>query len=199
MKKGLLSAIIFSLAVTFSSHQAHAIVIGIDPSSQVVPVGNPFTVGLTISGLGSGSVPSLGTFDVDLTFDPAILSFGSVSYGDPVLGDQLDLSGLGAITITTPGAGSVNLFELSLDLPDVLDTLQADSFTLATLTFDPLSLGTSQFNLLNIKLGDAVGNALLTDVRGGSVSVVPEPATILLLASGLGALGLGNWKRRRQG
>ena len=75
-------------------------------------------------------------------------------YGDPVLGDQLDILVFGVPTTTTPGVGTVNLFELSLDAPGVLDTIQAGSFTLATITFATLALGTSGIDPSIIALGN---------------------------------------------
>jgi hypothetical protein len=48
-----------------------------------------------ISGLGDGTAPSLSTFDLDISFDPTILAFSTAVFGDPILGDQLDIWGLG--------------------------------------------------------------------------------------------------------
>ena len=76
-----------------------------------VDVDYPLEVALQVSGLGDFTAPSLGTFDVTVTFSPALLDFERVTYGDPALGDQLDLSGLGTLIATTAGVGSVNLFE----------------------------------------------------------------------------------------
>jgi hypothetical protein len=155
------------------------------PSDQTVSAGGTVSIDLAISGLGTGTPPSLSVFDLDVTFDDSVLSFLSFTFGDPILGDQLDLSGLGSLTVVTQGAGTVNLFELSFDLPADLDSLQADIFDLGTLTFLAVSNGVSNLGLSVNALGDASGNSLPTDVLGGRVVVdataVPEPAVLLLL------------------
>lgn len=192
MKKSILAILLASM-VLLGVSPAFAISIGFNPVNSTVTLGSPVDVALTISGLEDSASPSLGIFDLDLSFDPTILSLSGVSFGDPVLGDQLDLFGLGSITATTPGSGSVNLFELSFDLPDDLNMLQAGDFTLAMLTFNTLSAGTSSLTLSVNALGDAFGDPLVATLNNGSIAVVntvPEPGTLLLLASGLAVFAL---------
>jgi len=197
MKKSSFLAFVLGLTIFLSGTSAQAASIEVSPVSQNIQIGNPVDVDLTISGLGDFAPDSLSTFDLDLLFDSSILGFNSVAFGDPVLGDQLDLFGLGSLTSFDDSvSGVVNLFELSFDLPGDLDTLQAGSFTLATLTFDTLGLGTSSLDLSINALGDAFGDPLVADLSSGSVTVVPEPSTMLLLGSGLA--GLGFFRRRRK-
>src|SRR3989344_3347510 len=139
MKKLFINAL-FGLIILLTSISAQAITIGFGPVSQTVPAGTPINVDLTISGLGDFTAPSLSTFDLDIFFDPGILNFSSAAYGDLILGDQLDPFGFGSITATTPGVGTINLFELSLDLPFDLEDFQAGDFTLARLTFDTIGI-----------------------------------------------------------
>jgi hypothetical protein len=174
---------------------ASATTINFAPVTQDASLGTSFTVAITISGLNDFTAPSLGVFDVDVNFDPSILSFGSVSYGDPILGDQLDLFGLGSLTATTLGTGFVNLFELSLDSIDDLNGSQAGDFTLATLGFDALAVGVSPLRFTVNALGDAEGNTLSADAGTGVANVVqpvPEPALFLLTACALA----GIWSTR---
>lgn len=172
MRKGLFLALFLGLAIFFSSSTAQAVIsLEFVPSSQTVTRGFPINVAVKISGLGDLTAPSLGTFDLTVNFDPTILSFRRVSYGDPILGDQLDLSGLGSPTVTTSGKGFVNLFEVSFDLPDDLNALQSGEFILAVLTFKAVADGNSPLSLTVNALGDAFGETLTADVGSGSVAV----------------------------
>jgi PEP-CTERM motif len=177
---------------------AGAITLQIDPSNQDVTTGSTVNAELVVSGLGSAAAPSLSTFDLDVTFDDSILSFLDFTFGDPILGDQLDLSSLGSITAVSPGVGTVNLFELSFDTSTDLDTLQAGSFTLGTLRFGALSTGVSAIGIAVNALGDANGDPLTAEIVGGRVAVsaaqVPEPASVLLLLAGV--VGFAGFRAR---
>jgi len=173
---------------------AYAVTLAFEPLSQQANLGDPLDVAVRISGLASLAPPSLSTFDLDVTFDPAILAYTGAEFGDPLLGDQLDLFALGSLSGETPALGAVNLFEVSLDLPEDLDSLQAASFVLFTLHFDALSPGTSALALSVNELGDAVGDPLVVDLVAGSVNVVPEPGGAQLFAPGL--VLLATWRRR---
>ena len=180
---------------------AGAITIGIEPAAQQVAVASSVNVNLVISDLGDGIAPSLSAFDVDLTFDDGVLSFLGATFGDTVLGDQLDLTGIGPLNGVTPAAGVVNLFELSLDPPSDLDDLQAGAFVLATLTFGAQASGISALGLSILSLGDADGNSLTADILTESISVqsvdavVAEPASFALLLAGLAGLSATRIKR----
>jgi hypothetical protein len=194
-------SLVAGLILLGSTTITQAISLEIAPVSQSVAVGTPAAVALVIADLGDRTAPSLATFDLAVTFNPAILAFSGVTFGDPALGDQLDLFGLGSETAVTPDAGVVNLFELSFDDAAALDTLQAGSFTLATVTFATLGVGPSPLDLTIKALGDARGDPLTAAVRSGTISaqrdgVVPEPSAAMLL--GMGCLGLlgATWRLR---
>lgn len=173
------------LVVLAGAVVAHAASITVVPTNQSVNVSQQFLVDLQISELGAGAAPSLGTFDIDFSFDPGILSFVSATYGK-----GLDVGGLGSLQVTTPGVGMVNLFQLSLDSAADLDALQPASFVLATLRFNGLSSGTSVLALSPNAIGDANGAALAAIITNGSVAVgnIPEPSGFVFLISGLSSL-----------
>ena len=198
MKKGwiVLSLALF-LSIVFVL-PAKAVLISFEPASQIVLVGESVSVDLVISGLGDGTSPSLGGFDLFIEYDPTILALSDVSFGDPTLGDQLDVSVLGSLYFSLPySSNSEELFGLSFGPPSDLINFQAPSFVLATLTFDTLSVGTSPLKIVDpnpplfeSRLADEWGNALDFERESGSISPVPEPATFILIGFGLGGIGI---------
>lgn len=202
MKRHFLNLIVGLGVLLATAGPAQAILIRFDPTPQTVTIGSSVDVGVVISGLGDGASPSLSSFDLDIGFDPGLLSFASV-----VFGDQLDISGLGSITSfddSLSGSGILNLFELSLDSSQDLDNSQATSFTLATVTFNAIDAGTSPLNLSINALADSqplpLGPGQLdAEVSSGSIVInrasVPEPGTLGLLA--LGCAGLICLGRKR--
>jgi hypothetical protein len=187
-----ISAAVCVITIALLATTAHAATISLSPASQNVGLGEPLTVDLNISGLGNGT--ALSVFDISVNFDSAELSFGSATFGDPVLGDQLDLGNLGLNGPTaTPGNGTVDLIEADIfDSPATLLTSQAHSFTLAALTFYDIAAGTTPITLTVNSLADQEGNPFTASTLGASVTVapVPIPASGWMLLAGLFSLAL---------
>lgn len=185
--------------------EAEAISLSFSPSSQTVSEGEQVDVEVIISELGDGEAPSLVSFELDVDFDPSVLDIESVIFGDPVLGNQLQGLFLQPINRFRRAPGSVKLYEVSFNSADDLAPLQADSFTLATLTFNAVGAGSSDLEFSNVNLGDGTG-ALTASLLNGEVSVeatspstaIPEPsATFALVGLGIAALGKRLYKYSR--
>jgi hypothetical protein len=159
------------------------------PGFQTVGIGDPFQLSVGINGLGGP--PSLGGYDLSVEFNP-LFAFTSLTFGDPGLGDQLDLEGFGTFQASTPTPGAIEITELSFDDPTVLDATQARSFTMATLTFRGLGIGSGTFSFSGVTLSDSVGNAISPASLGtANVNVVaftPEPSPFILFTLALAFL-----------
>ena len=188
------------LVVTFilTAPLSWAATITFSPTNQTVGVGDQVFLDINISGLGDGTAPSLGVFDLDVSYDGHLLGFNSVIFGDLNIGDQLDFSGYGADYDITTYQGGIRLYGLSYDTPDTLDTLQADSFTMARIGFQTLNLGTSGLDLAVNILGDANGDALQADATpSGHIQATPAPPALLLLGTGLVGAWTGTGRRKQ--
>jgi hypothetical protein len=161
------------LVATSAVNSSRATELKLEPSSAIVSAGSATTVKLSISGLGFATPPSLGTFDLDLTYDPNILIFSAFTFGDPGLGDQVDLGGFGLASVDSSIPGVLNLFELSLDAAADVDELQPDSFLLGVTTFTAVAPGFSSLDILINALGNALGDHLSATILNGSVTVIP--------------------------
>ncbi len=188
MKKNRLYSFLSIAVLLLTSELANAnIVLGFD---NPVQTGNSIDINIVISGLGSGASPSISTYDLDVIFDNSHLSFSTVSFGDAVLGNQLDILdlGLNEAGASATSAGIVNIYEISLDDANELNGQQADSFALATLTFDILTVDSSQLSFSVNDLGDADANFLTADLTDITVATVPVPTAFWMMASGLAVL-----------
>lgn len=153
-----------------------------------VQSGSSINVAVMISGLGEEVAPSLSTYDLDIHFDDNHLAYTGIVFGDSILGNQLDLFGYGdnETSVDLSSSGVLNIFELSSDSLEDLNALQADSFTLATITFDILQNASSEMSISINGLGDGEGDALTAQLQSSSITSVPLPSAAWLMLSGLG-------------
>ncbi len=187
MKYGNLFMLLLTALLLLAGNAQAAIQLGLVTPSQS---GNTLQLSLLVSGLGEQAAPALSGYDLGIAFDHNQLAFSGASFGDPLLGNQLDLFNLGmnpGVAELAP-SGLLNVFELSLDSSQDLNALQADSFTLATLHFNVLQAGSSQMAISVIAFSDADGNSLSPGVTGATITTVPLPATAWLMLGGLGLL-----------
>jgi len=158
-------------------------------------LGDSIGVDIVISGMESDK---LAEFDFNINYDDTILAFDSYSLGTE----------LGVIDPSDPlavaedwswgdlGGGVINLAEFSY-LSDF--SSQPDAFTLSTVYFTGSNLGTSLLTFSDAILGDEWGDSLSAGLESGSISPVPEPATILLLDSGMAGLRVFGRKKFKRG
>jgi len=187
IEKTMWAALLLAVLLIWSV-SVQAATLSFTPSSQSVINGGSVDVSVVVSGLGDGAADSLGAYDLNVSFDSALLSYTGIVFGDPVNGDQLNLGGSGTYTAATPAAGQVNLVQLSFDSVALLNAAQADSFVLAVLSFDAIDLGDSLMGFSGVVLSDAGGANLAASTTAGNISVIPVPAAFWLMLSALGIL-----------
>ncbi len=197
----LLFATMLSLTCSvFVVTPAQALSLSFIPQAQNVPLGSSVVVGVQVSGLGAGVTPSLRSYSVQLIYNDLFLDFTGVTFGDPNLGDQLNLSGAGNTTTADEFLNMLTMTGESSNSSLDLHTLQVDKFILFQMTFDATDLGEAGFIFNAVSLRDANGDLFVGVGREvGKVTVFdsvtsPEPTSIVLLGSGL--VGLVFWRKK---
>jgi hypothetical protein len=148
-------------------------ILSIQPPSRSVQPDRDFSFSVRVA-----DITDLFAFQFDLAFDPAILSAASVTEGSFLRN--------GGSTVFVPGtinntAGTINFTGDSLIGP-----IQgvSGSGTLATVNFQAFRPGMSPIALSNVVLLDSDLRGITANTVNGTVTVIPEPASWLLLAAG---------------
>lgn len=193
MYRKLIVRVIASFVPLWIHLPATAVTLGFSPSNKSTNLRTQVSVELVVSNLGDNASPSLGEFDLVLGFDSEIIAFDNVVFGD-VLNPSISVFTFRGESFTPPA--SLNLFEISGQTSRDLIALQPSNFTLATLTFDAVEVGTSDLILSEVILGNPAGLELDTTIESGSIQVidgtvttVPEASTKLALLT----LSIGSW------
>ncbi len=191
----LLKNALFTLGLmTALTGPAGAVTLSLSPSDLTIPVSTNFSINLILSDLDVQGRDEVGGFDVDVLYDPSQIQFLTWNLGAQ-LGD-VGLSEAWDLSWGDMGGGVIDVAELSFLAATDLQTLQtSSSFVLATLDFYCLAYGDSTIEIdsNDVWLGvtNRAGTPLPVTVSGGvTVSQVPAPAPLLLIAAATAALGL---------
>jgi len=181
--------------LAISAGPATAISLTFAPSDQTIGPGQQATVDVLVSD-PAGELVAAYDFFVD--YDPAVIELDSVTFGVGLGGPADSFQ-----DVVVDPLGQVNVSELSVlsDLSSLQDG--TSDLLLFSVTFNPASNGTSPLafseNILGVVggfLGDTAGLPIALDTPGaGSVTVVPLPASVWLLGSGL--LGILSFSAKR--
>lgn len=181
--RSALAAICLSLCVSISPVWSASL--EVVASQPDVNPGGTVDVSVVISDLGDFASSALGTFDIELVYDPAVfdLQAGSTII-TLLLGDELAAE---ALVSVTPAAGLVEVVVVSLLSSPALVASQPSSFTLFTGTFFPVGSGDATFDVAVSQIGDENGDPIPID----AVTPVVVTANSILSIPSLDAWSLG--------
>ena len=161
---------------------AWADTIRFDPTPKTVNVGEFFSLALE----GAGFTSNLDGGGVSFSFNPAVLQVTGVA----VNGSVWDFSTADGAIDNSGGSVADILF-------NTLQNISGD-FAVASIQFHAIGAGSTGLSLSESALNPFAsgGDPLAVTFADGSVNVIPEPATWLLLLAGLGFSRIHNPGRK---
>lgn len=160
-------------------------IVSIQPSSLSVPLGNSFTLDVSIA-----DVADLYALQFDITFDPTIISALSITEGSFLLG--------GGSTFFIPGDINNNVGTISFTGDTLIGGISGvtGSGVLATLNFQSLAVGTSPIELMNVILLDSNFFDISFTTANASINVAPVPLPTAFWLLGAGLIGLIGFRKK---
>jgi Cohesin domain/PEP-CTERM motif len=181
--------VLISLGSQGTFGTAVPVTLSVQPGSSSIIAGSSETLDINVT-----NVTNLFGFQFDLSFGPGILSAVSITEGSFLPG--------GGPTFFLPGDIDNGAGTIAFTADTLLGPVPSvnGSGTLAVLTVTGLGKGTSAISLSNVFLLDSSldlipSNILNANLKVTPTAVTPEPATMLLYATGLAVVGL---RRRKQ-
>ncbi len=197
VKKIILLSTLIAGSSLFS---ANAAVLSLSPSTLSTDIGaGPVLIDVVVNGLEAGGANDIvSAYDLTLGFDSSILSFSSIS----VDGSQFEAFPFGFFAGSDSStSGEISFSLTSIESDAILQVLQGDSVTLASIAFDTVGTGTSLLDFSHVDItGLGFLGLPLNAATGSQVTVtsnatsVPEPSILALMS--LGLLGFGVVRRK---
>ena len=182
--------LVFVIGFTFASivNVNANVILSLDPPAQTSYSSDIVSVSIIIADLGHLVPLSLSAFDLNIEFDPSVLSYTGYSLfdqlGDVGFFDAEDFS------LGEDSPGFVNISEVSYLPNSDLWNLQPSSFVLAELFFSVnalVSTQTTNLSFESIDLVDVNGDTInISAVNNASITAtVSSPASLLLMSMAL--------------
>ncbi len=163
----------------------NAVTLDLLPEMQNITVGDSVIIDVQISELGNGTSPSVGGFNLELNYDPAVLTFNNLTFSE-----LLNIFDTGIQSIDSSTSGTLIFGNVSLDSAEELNAAQPNSFSLANIEF--IGSGVSTNSPLSLSIIE------LVDENFAEFDPVTQNDTIVTVSSAItkvpeSSLGLTGW------